>query len=213
MVEQERPYESPLKQQIEERLRTARPEMRSLWEDALQRLDHTDPRKIGELLPPRTYDFYLQTAQRALTLMPLAQHAHEAGCYIESIVLFHGLALFCLRGLLGLAWQRAVMPRPLTPDELRPYDSKNTRPGEMPRLVDWLEKDGLLSEIHATQMRRLNDVRNQAAHGVIFGEITTEELARASREGLTAAQWIVDCFTMWISSPQPLKTLPRRVAG
>src|SRR5258708_9233821 len=119
MAEDGPAYESPLKRQIEERIRTAPPGMRDLFVEALGKLDHTDPRKVLELMPAGTRDVYERTALRARDLMPLAQHAHEAGCYIESLILFHGLALFCLPALFVLAWQRAIMPRPLTPEKVR----------------------------------------------------------------------------------------------
>ncbi len=208
MAEDDPPYESPLKRQIEERIRTAPPGMRDLFVEALGKLDHTDPRKVLELMPAGTRDVYERTALRARDLMPLAQHAHEAGCYIESLILFHGLALFCLRALFVLAWQRAIMPRPLTPEKVRRFDPTKSKPGEVGKLIEWLHGDGLLPPIEAKQMRTLNEVRNRAAHGVIFGEISPQELAAASVESLTAAQWIVDWTKTWFSNPRPLKRVP-----
>lgn len=132
----ERPkYESPAKRQLEEALAKlgplAAPAIRKGAEDALASLDHTDPQEVRQLLPAETQAFYGHTAVRAATLVPLVKHAQDAGCYIESIILSHGLIQFALRGLYVMAWQRAVMPQPLTPDQLAPYYKQRSRQGDV----------------------------------------------------------------------------------
>jgi len=129
------PYESPLKAQLQERLQNAPVGYRDLFAEALRRLDHTNPQRIRTLLPPDVLEFYQKSAQRAAALAPLISHSHESGCYIESIILDHGLAQLSLRSLFVMAWQRMVMPTPLTVDQLAPYYAHQSRAGSVSRLV------------------------------------------------------------------------------
>jgi hypothetical protein len=213
MDNDEPPHESPAKKQLEEGLakmgKFASPVIQKVVADALANLDHTNPQKVRDLLPPETHAFYLQTSQRCATLMPLIKRAHENGCFIESIVLAHGLIQFSLRGLYVMAWQRAVMPTPLTIEQLAPYYKQRHRKGDVHPLIETLENNGLLHrDPHGNHLRSVNDIRNKAAHGIIFGEIVHADLAESSRKCQWAAVGMLDTFRAWFNNPRPLKTLP-----
>ena len=207
-------YESPAKRQLEESLakmgQFASPVIRKAVEDAIANLDHTDPQKVGDLLPSETRAFYLHTALRSAALLPLIKHSHESGCFIESIILDHGLVQFALRGLYVMAWQRAVMPTALTPKQLAPYYREASRQGQVKALIEKLDTNGLLlGEQHAGLLRMVNEVRNRAAHGVIFGEIALTDLEESSRKCQWAAVGALDTFKGWFNNARPLKTVPK----
>ena len=210
--DEEPKYESPAKRQLEEGLskmgRFASPEIRKIVEDALAKLDHTTPRKVVQLLPPETAIFYLYTAKRVQTLVPLIKHAHESKCFVETIILGHGIIQFALRGLYVMAWQRAIMPTPLTTDQLAPYYKKPSRLGDVYRLIGDLENNDLLIKQQATFLRKANEDRNKAAHGVIFGEIVHADLEESSQKCHWAARGAIDRFNAWFNNPLPLKIIP-----
>jgi hypothetical protein len=205
-------YVSPSKKQLEDALakmgRFASPRLRETVENAIANLDHTDPAKVRELLPPDVHAFYQHTTVRAATLTPLIKQAHDAGCFIEAIILSHGMIQFALRGLYVMAWQRAVMPRPLTPDELAPYYQQGDSRGDVHALIDTLEQNGLIErEPHGNHLRSVNRRRNQAAHGVIFGEIAHADLLEHSRKCQWAAVGALKTFQAWFNNARPLKNL------
>ena len=214
MGDEEQPeYESPVKRQIEEGLakmgKFASPRLRALVEEALAKIDRTDPKRVVELLPPEVLAFYRHTVIRAVALTPLIKHAHDSGCYIESIVLSHGLIQFALRGLYVLAWQRAVLPQPLSAADLAPYYQQRSRQGDVFPLVEVLEKNELIFEFQAKHLKSVNEMRNKAAHGVIFGEVEHLGLAEASEKAQHSALGTLERFQAWFNNPQPLK----QVAG
>jgi hypothetical protein len=214
MTDEAPTYESPVKRQLEQALAKlgthASPEVRKSLEDALARLDHTDPIKVRELLPKNTLTFYQHTLIRGMSLVPLIKHSHDSGCFIESIILDHGLIQFALRGLYVLAWQRAVMPTSLTTDQLAPFYKQRSRQGDVYPLIDALERNKLLvGEHHANHLRMANDTRNKAAHGVIFGELAAADLAESSRKCQWAALGALEMLKNWFNNPRPLAVLPR----
>jgi len=202
------PYESPLKRQLEERLQNAPESYRDLFAVALARLDHTNPEQVKALLPPDALEFYQKSALRSAALAPLIKHSHESACYIESIVLNHGLAQLALRTLFVMAWQRALMPTPLTREQLAPYYAHVSAAGSVHRLVGSLERNRLVQEYEARELRWLNDMRNRAAHGVIFGEVAATELEAVSLRSLGVATRAVGMSALWFSNPRPLTELP-----
>lgn len=207
-------YESPVKKQLQEALAKmgtfASPAIRKTVEDAIANLDHTNPERVRELLPPDVLTFYQHTVVRAATLVPLIKHSHDAGCFIESILLDHGLVQFSLRGIYVMAWQRAVMPAPLTSAQLKPYYKQRSPQGNVFPLIAALDANGLLQgEKHADHLRMVNDVRNKAAHGVIFGEIVHADLAESSRKCQWAALGALETLKAWFNNPRPLKVLPK----
>ena len=213
VVPEESKYESPGKKQLEEGLAKmgtfASPAFRKMITDTIAKLDHTDPRKVRDLLPPEAHAFYVETSVRAARLVPLIKQAHENGCFIESIVLSHGMIQFSLRGLYVMAWQRAVMPVPLTAEQLAPYYKQRSRQGDVYPLIEVLEKNGLIHrEPHGHHLRMVNDLRNKAAHGVIFGEIVHADLQESSRKCQWAAVGVLETFRAWFNNPRPLKMAP-----
>jgi hypothetical protein len=205
-------HESPFKKQLEDSLvqmgEFATPEIRKIAEDAIAKLDHTHPGEVTSLLPPDTLAFYQHTTERAGALIPLGQRAHDAGCFIEAIILQHGLIQFALRGVFILAWQRALMPNPLSVEQLAPFYKHRSKAGDVHHLVEKLEENGLLQDYFAERLRLVNGLRNKAAHGVIFGEIVEADLAEGSRTCQWAALGALERLNGWFGNPQPLRILP-----
>lgn len=215
MSDEGQPYRSPAERQLKDTLakhgHVLSPEIRAMVETAISSLDHTDPKAVRELLPPSVLEFLQFTSVRAHALVPLIAKAHEGGFFIEAIVLEHGLVQFSLRGLYVLAWQRAVMPIPLTAEQLAPFYEHNSKKGAVHWLVEALQKNGLLQgEHHAKHLMMVNDVRNRAAHGVIFGEIDVPSLKEHSDKCQSAALGALEWFRAWFNNPRPLKIVPRQ---
>lgn len=55
----------------------------------------------------------------------------------------------------------------------------------------------------------VNDARNRAAHGVIFGETVHADLAELSLKCQWAALGALNTFKAWFNNPRPLKMPPR----
>jgi len=55
----------------------------------------------------------------------------------------------------------------------------------------------------------VNDARNRAAHGVIFGEIVHADLAESSRKCQWAALGALETFKAWFNNARPLKIVPK----
>jgi hypothetical protein len=203
-------YESPLKKKVVAVLAKQGPHLsptlRRKVEEAIEGLDHTNPREAVELLPPTVLDFYVRSDERGTVLVPLVVKAHEAGCYIESIVLSHGIIQFALRGLYVLAWQRTVMPLALSESDLAPYYKQRSKRGDVVSLVKTLEESGLILADHAEHLRRVNADRNSAAHGVIFGEVDIAALAEPSKAAQRAALGALQMLRAWFDNPRPLKS-------
>ena len=172
--------------------------------DAIAGLDHTDPETVREKLPIEVLEFYQQTIIRAHALVPMVKHANEARCYIEAIVLAHGLIQLSLRSLYVLAWQRAVLPEGLTTKELAPFFKQKSRKGDVFHLVNNLEKNGLIPDIQADFLREINTKRNKAAHGVVFGQIGHDELQGFPEKAQHAALGALKRLKGWFDSPVPL---------
>jgi hypothetical protein len=207
-------YESPSKRELEEILakhgQYLSSAIRKHVEDAIAGLDHTDPAEVLKLLPAPVLAFYQHTLARGVALTPLIAKAHEAGCYIESIILSHGLIQFALRGLYVLAWQRTVLPRALTETELAPYYKQNSRQGAVFALVGVLEENGIIFDFHAAHLRSVNERRNSAAHGVIFGEIEPIALKESSEKAQHAAVGALETLRTWFNNPRPLRKAPAK---
>lgn len=205
-------YESPLKRNLEDGLEkmgnVVSPRTRKLVEDAIARIDHTNPQQLVAALPSEVAAYYRLAVQRGITLVPLIKHAHESRCDIETIILSHGLIQFSLRGLYVLAWQRALLPKPLTPNELAPFYKHKSRQGDVFPLVEELARNKLIYEGQAARLKEVNALRNQAAHGVIFGEISADALAHGASTAQQAALAMLERFYGWFANPQPLIHLP-----
>jgi hypothetical protein len=211
-------YESPAKKQLEDALakmgQFASPKIRRIVGEAIANLDHTNPQEVRELLPPEALAFYQHTTIRAATLVPLIKQAHDSRCFIESIILSHGVVQFALRGLYVMAWQRAVMPTRLTPEQLAPYYKQRSRQGDVYPLIEVLERNGLLQgEHHANHLRMVNDSRNRAAHGVIFGQLVHSELEESSGKCQWAALGALETLKAWFNNARPLKLVPGTGGG
>ena len=206
-------YESPLKRQLEDNLakmgRFAPPRTRQLIEEAISKIDHTDPKAVIGALPAEAAAFYRLAVQRGVALVPMIKHAHESQCDIETIILSHGLIQFSLRGLYVLAWQRAVLPRELTASELAPFYKHKSREGDVFPLIEGLLKNQLIYEGQAARLKEVNALRNQAAHGVIFGEIESGALAQGAAMAQHAALATLERFNGWLTNPQPLIHIPK----
>jgi hypothetical protein len=205
-------YESPSKKELQGLLakhgQHLSPTLRKHVEDAIAGLDHTNPADVVKLLPAPVLAFYQHTLARGVALTPLIARAHEAGCYIEAIILSHGLIQFALRGLYVLAWQRTVLPRGLTELELSPYYKQGSRGGDVFSLIRVLAEDEVIFDFHAAHLRSVNDARNSAAHGVIFGEIEPAELRESSKKAQHAAVGALDTLRTWFNNPRALKKVP-----
>jgi hypothetical protein len=158
-------------------------------------------------LPETALAFYQHTLARSIALAPLIAKAHQAGCHVEAITLSHGLIQFALRGLYVLAWQRAVLPRALTESELAPYYTQGSRRGDVLSLIRTLEENGVLFDFHAAHLRNVNEVRNRAAHGVIFGEIAPASLNEQSEKAQHAALGALETLRVWFNNPRALKEM------
>lgn len=75
-------------------------------------------------------------------------------------------------------------------------------------LIEVLEKNELIVDFHARHLRSVNELRNRAAHGVIFGEIEHAALSEASDKAQHAALGALQRFQAWFNNPQPLKHVP-----
>jgi hypothetical protein len=205
-------YESPSKKELEETLakygKLLPPEIRGQLEQAIATLDHTDPKQIVQLLPQSVLAFYQHTLARTGALAPLIVKAHYAGCYIESIILSHGLIQFALRSLYVLAWQRMVLPTPLTEGQLAPYYKQGLKKGDVFQLIAVLEENGLIFDFHANHLRDVNQIRNKAAHGIIFGEIDPPALEQSSDKARHASLGALERVRTWFNNPRPLQKLP-----
>lgn len=206
-------YESPIKKQLEESLvkmgKYASPEIRKTVEDAITKLDHTCPKEIVDKLPSEVMNFYWHTSLRAMSLVPLVGRAMAAGCFIEGVLLAHGMAQFSLRGLYVMAWQRAKIPTALTKEEIRPFYKQRSHKGALYPLIGELESNHLLFAGEVKHLHELNEIRNKAAHGVIFGEITHADLEAVSIRAQETATLALKRFRNWFLNPQPLRILPQ----
>jgi hypothetical protein len=213
MASEAQKYQSPSKKVLEDLLAKHRqhlsPEICRHVQTAITGLDHTDPREVVKLLPAPVLAFYQHTVTRSFVLTPLIAKAHAAGCYIESIVLSHGLIQFALRALYVLAWQRSVLPSQLSENSLAPYYKQNGGgKGDVFRLIETLENNEVIQDFHAAHLRNVNQIRNKAAHGVIFGEIEPQGLLDASATSQHAALGAVETLKAWFNNPRPLRTPP-----
>ena len=204
-------YESPGKKPLEDALakmgKFVSPALRASIERAIASIDHTDPRLVLEALPYDVVLFHRDTYAHARRLVPMIKAAHDVRCYIEAIVLSHGVIQLSLRGLFVMAWQRAVLPRGLEARDLEPYYKQGDRRGDVISLINELERNELLVPEHATFLREINATRNKAAHGVIFGEIQPEELEQLSTRTQHAAVGALQTFQAWFNNARPLKQL------
>jgi hypothetical protein len=104
-VTDEKPFVNPMRQQFEE-LRAKHPELASYADYALANLNDVDPQEVLNKLPPKYLELIRHTITRSLAVIPLPRRAIEAHCYIEALVLCHGVIQMCLRTLYVCAWQR-----------------------------------------------------------------------------------------------------------
>ena len=206
-------YESPAKKELEQTLakygQYLSPELRAHVEQAIASVDPTDLKDVTKVLPPAVMTFYQHTLTRGVALAPLIVKAHQAGCYIESIILSHGLIQFALRGLYILAWQRAVLPVPLSETQLAPYYKQGSKQGDVFRLIKVLEDNGVIFDFHANHLRSVNEIRNRAAHGVIFGEIEPQALEPSSDKAHHASLGALDTLRTWFNNPRPLQKVSK----
>src|SRR4051812_39128167 len=99
------PYRNPMRDTFEN-LKREHPELAVYSDYALANLNDIHPATVLAKLPARYPVLWQQTFQRARRLVPMIQHAVDAECFIESLVLCHGLIQISLRALYVSAWQR-----------------------------------------------------------------------------------------------------------
>lgn len=206
-------YESPekvkMKELLENKGHLLSPQIRKIVGEAIIEIDDTNPTEVVELLPLTVRKFYQHTFVRCKALLPMMTMAFNAGCYIESIVLAHGVIELSLRALYVLSWQRAVLPLALTEEKLAPFYKQQlkSKKAKVFHLADELERNGLIHAEQAAFIRNINELRNSAAHGVIFGEIELPELKDKAEKASWAANGALDKLQAWFNNPQPLKDL------
>jgi len=201
-------YESPAKQKLRDGLAKmgpfASPMLRHIVEEALTKIDDTDPNVVAAKLPPPVLEFYLQCAKRGHELALHGKKAADQGFHIEAIIVCHGLIQYALRGLYVLGWQRAS-DLPLTQEQLRPFWDHNDHSASVHRLIPVLQESGLLMEPQGELLKTVNATRNKAAHGVVFGEISHEKIGDLSRKVQWAAVGALERMLGWFQNPQPLR--------
>jgi hypothetical protein len=148
--------------------------------------------------------FYRQCLERGMELSKQADRAKREGFHIESILLSHGLIQYALRGLYVLAWQRRREEQ-LSEEELKPFCDPDDRTASVSHLVDVLDENRFFNEGQADFLRRINAIRNKAAHGVVFGEIPMEKVAEVSEKAQWAATGALNRMQGWFSDARPIE--------
>jgi hypothetical protein len=95
-----------------------------------------------------------QTFTRAQRLVPMIEHAIDAGCFIEALVLCHGVIQICLRTLCVSVWQRSE-ERPLTGVEIKPYFEARKVDGSLHALIRRCEDREVIEPEQAALLRRV----------------------------------------------------------
>jgi len=201
-------YESPAKQKLRDALARvgtfASPALRKSIEDTVEKIDDTDPATVRDRLPPNVLGFYRECAVRARQIVVHAGRARDAGFHIETIIVCHNLIQYALRGLYVLAWQRSREDS-LTEEELRPFYDPADQKATVANLVPLLDDPGLLNEPQGALLLEVNKIRNQVAHGIVFGEVSPDELESLSEKTQWAALGALERMHGWFTNPQPLK--------
>jgi hypothetical protein len=190
---------NPMRDRFEE-LKRKHPELAHYADYALANLNDVDPLDVLRKLPEKYPLLWQKTFTRGQRLVPLIQRAVDAECYVEALILCHGVIQICLRTLYVSVWQRTE-DRPLTDLEVRPYFEERKAEGSLAGLIDRCVEKEIIEPEQGTLLRRVNQGRNRAAHGVFTGEIEPAELAEAARKAQWAAVGALDRLQGWINNP------------
>lgn len=192
-------YRNPMRDLFED-LKRKHPQLAKYSDYALGNLNDVDPTTVLAKLPPAYPTLWHRTFQRAQRLVPLIQHAIDASCFIESLILCHGLIQIVLRTLYVSAWQRSE-DRCLSDHEIKPYFEERKIDGSLHALIGRCAERELIEPEQAALLLKVNSERNRAAHGVMTGEIEPPELAEAARQAQWAALGALERLQAWFNNP------------
>lgn len=176
------------------------PELAKIIEPALEGFDDTDSSEVLKCLPAPILLEMRAHLERARTVVAKADAARQASCLIETIVLCHGMTLLALR-ILGVCATQRSTESPMNEEALRPLLSSETTRGELKGLVDQLRARQILEPEQASFLLWLNENRNRAVHGVIFGEIGEAELSDVALKSVHAASGAIKRAQAWMNNP------------
>jgi hypothetical protein len=193
------PYVNPSRRQFED-LRAKYPALAKYADYALANLNDVDPQEVLAKLPPEYLDLIRDTIVRAFRATRLIERAVKATCYIEALVLCHGIAQMSLRTLYVCAWQRTEERR-LTADEVAPYFSSGRDARSLHNLVHECRSRELIEPGQAELLLLVNDLRNSAAHGIINGEIEPQSLESDVLRAQHATLGALQRLQAWTNNP------------
>jgi hypothetical protein len=193
------PYRNPMRKTFED-IRAKHPELANYCDYSVANLNDVDPKDVLAKFSPSFMQMQREALTRAMNLVPLLDRAMKRECFIEVLVLTHGLMQIALRLLYVCAWQRTE-DRPLTEGEIRPYFQPKSFQGSLLGIVDHCLKVELIEPEHANLLRLMNEARNRAAHGIVAGEMTIEELRPSAERAQYAALGALERFQAWLNNP------------
>jgi hypothetical protein len=138
--------------------------------------------------------------KHAQTIIPQIEHARRSRCYVEAIILSHGIIQLGLRMLALFANQRA-RPTAISSDELARYLNTGQSTRQVHGLIADLEASHLIEPGQANLCRRVNDSRNDAAHNVVIGKIKLADLEAAATTGRNASSGVLQRLAAWFNNP------------
>jgi hypothetical protein len=197
----DKPYVNPMRRQFEE-LRAKHLSLAKYADYALANLNDVDPQEVLAKLPPAYLTLIRDTIARSWRLMPLVDRAVKAQCYIETLVLCHGVIQMSLRTLYVCAWQRTET-RNLTPGEAEPYFRTGRGARSVHNLVNECRAKELIQQPQADLLLRVNELRNSAAHGIISGEVEPESLQEDVLNAQHATVGALHRLQTWTNNPCP----------
>lgn len=201
-------YKNPFKKNLEKLREKASSRMQKTVDELIAQLNDIDPKNVRDKLPIEVKKFFEFTVIRAYSLRNLIRNAHESRCFIEVFILIHGYIQFVLRALFILAWQTAEK-RPLTKEEIEPYYKYKSKQGSVIRLVKILKDSEIIDPKQSTLIEKVNELRNNAAHGIIFGEIEISDLAHEVESSIKVFNQTYLRLKGWFNNPVPLKNFQK----
>jgi hypothetical protein len=192
-------YVNPMRKQFED-LKAKNPTLAKYADYALANLNDVDPQEVLKALPPKYLELIRETIVRAYRLTPLMKGACEAHCYIEALILSHGVIQMCLRTLYVCAWQRTETG-PLTDEQVSKYFATGHKARKLHDLAQECRGKELIEPEQEALLLRINKARDMAAHGVISGEIDPESLADDVLKAQHAALGALHRLQAWTNNP------------
>jgi hypothetical protein len=208
MAEYRNPNREKLQALLDQHARHLTPRLCRAVQRAVDRLDNSDPQAVIRMLPPEVTATYIRAFAHSLKLPLMSRRAQEAGAWVEMLVLSHNLIKLALRLTYVLAWQRTV-GRPLSADDLRPFFDGYSKKADVYWLVGTLRKNKLLIKEQARLLWDVNAWRNDAVHGLAFGQIEYEQLRPRAERANHAALGALEVMRAWLNNPRPLPYLPQ----